>query len=263
MTNVQLTPIGTSPAWYNAGEASTGFLLEADGFRLLIDCGGGVVARYLELFGAETPLDAVIITHVHADHASDLVPLTYGIEYGQLAHWKPQLWLPPGAHDRLLRLVSAWDADETFFTATHDVHHYPLDETFEIGPISVRALEVPHFIESHALRFEVDGASCGYTADLGPFEPVGTFFNGVDVLVSEATLAEHHDEPAHARGHLTAAEAGEIAAAAQAHSLLLTHVPAHLQAGVVARAAATYDGPIALAQSGAKYPITHRLARAI
>jgi len=263
MTNVQLTPIGTSPAWYNAGEASTGFLLEVDGFRLLVDCGGGVVSRYLELFGADAPVDAVVITHVHADHASDLVPLTYGIEYGQLAHWHPQLWLPPGAHDRLLRLVSTWDADESFFTATHDVHHYTTDEAFEIGPISVRALEVPHFIESHALRFDVDGTSCGYTSDLGPFAPAGSFFSGVDVLVSEATLAEQHNESADARGHLTAAEAGGIAAAAGAHSLLLTHVPTHLQPGVVARAAKVYDGPIALAQSGAKYSITHRLARAV
>lgn len=263
MTDVQLTPIGTSPAWYNAGEPSTGFLLEVGDWRMLVDCGGGVISRYLELYGADRPIDAVIITHVHADHCSDLVPLVYGIRYGQLSRWKPQLLLPPGAHERLTRLVSTWDGGADFFDETCAVTNYDVDVAFEVGPVTVTALHVPHFIESCALRFDIGRSSCGYTSDLGPFDPAGDFFAGVDVLVSEATLADVHDEPATGRGHLTAGEAGAIAHRAGAHSLLLTHVPTHLQPDVCARAATTYGGPIALASSGTSYAVAQRLAQAV
>src|SRR5690606_21058698 len=132
MTALQLTPIGTSPAWYNAGEPSSGFLLEAADARVLVDCGSGVVSRYLALFGAERPIDAIVISHVHADHCFDLVPLKYGMEYGTLGAWRPQLWLPPGARERLTRLASTWDEDFSYFADCYDVREYDAADAFEV-----------------------------------------------------------------------------------------------------------------------------------
>src|SRR5690606_38477659 len=89
MTAFTLTPIGTSPAWYNPGEPTSGFLLEADGARVLVDCGSGVISRYLATHGAESPIDAIVLSHLHADHCFDLVPLKYGIDHGPLGSWRP------------------------------------------------------------------------------------------------------------------------------------------------------------------------------
>jgi ribonuclease BN (tRNA processing enzyme) len=262
MTAFQLTPIGTSPAWYNPGEPSSGFLLEAAGTRVLVDCGSGVVSRYLALFGADQPIDAIVLSHVHADHCFDLVPLKFGIDYGPLGDWRPQLWLPPNARERLTRLASTWDDGFDFFTETFDVREYDVTSAFGVGPFSVSALHVPHYIESCALRFEHDGTSFGFSSDLGPSEEIAPFMRGVDLLLAEAACREDVDLDEPNRGHITATEAGEIAHDARAHSLLLTHVPEE-NGFETARACAARQfttGPVDIARSGERYDIARRLA---
>ena len=262
MTALQLTPIGTSPAWYNPGEPSSGFLLEGGGTRVLVDCGSGVVSRYLALFGADAPIDAIVLSHVHADHCFDLVPLKYGIEYGTLGHWTPELWLPPGATDRLTRLASTWDEDFSYFADTYRVREYGTEAAFDVGAFAVTALDVPHYIESKALRFEIDGTSFGYSSDLGPTAAIAPFMRGVDLLLAEAACNEDADLTQPGRGHITATEAGQIAQDAGAHSLLLTHVPEEngIERARVAAAAAFTSGPTAVARSGERYDVARRLA---
>ncbi len=261
-----LTPIGTSPAWYNPGEPNAGFLLEAGGYRVLVDCGSGVISRYLALRGADEPIDAIVLSHVHADHCFDLVPLKFGIDLGTLHGWCPKLWLPPGARERIGRLVSTWDHDMTsFFDPTFEVHEFGVDDAFEVGPFVVRALDVPHYVESTALRFDLGDTSFGYSSDLGPCDTVAPFMQGVDLLLCEAALAEDDSGLGDSeRGHLTASEAGEIARDAGAHSLLLTHVPEeHGFDRARELAASAFDGPVAVARSGERYDVARRLAAAV
>jgi ribonuclease BN (tRNA processing enzyme) len=264
MGDTYLTPIGTSPAWYNPGEPTSGYLLEYEGYRVLVDCGAGVISRYLEHWGGDAPIDAIVISHVHADHVVDLVPLKYGIEHGPLGAWKPELWLPPEVHDRLRTMVSAWNGPAEFFSSVFDVRDYSPAAAFQVGPFSVMSQHVPHYIDSWALRFEVGHSSFGYTSDLGPDDGVSKFLSGVDLLLCEATLDEIHGEDPEMRGHLTGAEAGHIAKAAGAHSLLLSHVPAELGFDrVLAAAREEYSGPLARAESLTRYRVAQRLARAV
>jgi len=261
--DLTLTPIGTSPAWYNPGEPNSGFVLDAEGFRVLIDCGGGVISRYLELYGPDQPIDAVVISHVHADHCFDLVPLKFGIDYGSLGKWRPQLWLPPNARNRLTRMVSMWDESFDFFTDTFDVREYGTGRGFQVGPFACSAMDVPHYIESCALRFEQGGTVFGYTGDLGPNSDVAPFLAGADLVLAEAAFSEDGPLDLRGRGHITATEAAEIARDARAHSLLLTHIPVELgQARAVEAAFAAFDGPVAAARSGETYVVARRLAAA-
>jgi ribonuclease BN (tRNA processing enzyme) len=260
MSEIQLIPLGTSPAWYNPGEACSGYLLQAGDYRILIDCGSGVISRYLELDGR--PLDAIVISHVHADHVFDLVPLKYGIEIGGLHNWTPQLWLPPGARNRLATLVSAWDQPSTFFDKAFDVREYMPGQAFNIGGFSVSAIEVPHFIESFALRFDHASARFAYSADTAPMPELVDFVRGVDCFLCEATLRHGSDDPSGIRGHLSAEEAGDIAQRAGVHSLVLTHVPSAIgEEAAIAGARRCFTGPVELAQSGMSYSVDKRLAK--
>lgn len=266
MGDVSMTPIGTSAAWYNPGVAGSGYLLEVDGFRMLLDCGAGVVMSYLGAFpvGQAPPIDAIVISHVHLDHVADLVPLVFGMNFGPLSGWSPQLFLPPGARERLQRMVSMWDGADDFFEQACAVHEYQPGQAFNCGPIRMTACRMPHFIDSYAIRCETAGVSLGYTADLGPNEIVADFMHEVDLLLCEATLGAVHDEHAQMRGHLTGREAGEIARDARAHRLMLTHIPAELQAERVAdQARDVFLGPVSLAVPGERTIIRHRLERVV
>ena len=90
-----LTVLGGSPAWPNPGQAASGYLVESARSRVLLDCGSGIAS---ELRAHDPgPLTDIVISHFHADHWFDLVPLHYVFRYGI---WKdrprPALHLPPG-----------------------------------------------------------------------------------------------------------------------------------------------------------------------
>ena len=71
---MRITVLGKSPAWQDAGGACSGYLIEEDGYTLLLDCGNGVFAK-LRGHRDYVDVDAVLISHLHADHFLDLVPL--------------------------------------------------------------------------------------------------------------------------------------------------------------------------------------------
>lgn len=257
-----LTPVGTSPAWYHPGEPTSGFVLDTPGTRVLVDCGSGVIARYMQLFDPVPPVDAIVISHVHADHCFDLVPLKFAIEFGPLANWRPQLWLPPGAQQRLEHLLRTWDADWSFFESSFDVRHYDTGaDGFDVGDMHLSALHVPHFIECCALRVDVPGVSFGFTADTGPDHELVPFMNGVDVLLSEAGSRAVTPGP---RGHITAREAGELAHDAGVGSLLLTHISSDDErAAAVSQAAEVFTaGPVHAVRSGERHDIVARVTAA-
>src|SRR2546426_10336893 len=77
---MRLTVLGKSPSWQDAGGACSGYLIEEDGATVLLDCGNGVFSK-LRRFRDYTAVDAVVISHLHADHFRDLAPFSYGLTY--------------------------------------------------------------------------------------------------------------------------------------------------------------------------------------
>jgi len=67
-------PIAEGPV--PTGRAGTSYLLWIDGEpRLLIDAGSGSFLRYAEAGGKLANLDAILLTHLHADHTGDLIDI--------------------------------------------------------------------------------------------------------------------------------------------------------------------------------------------
>ncbi len=254
MPGVRITVLGKSPAWQDPGGACSGYLVQDGDTTLLVDCGNGVFGK-LRAHHDFADVDAVVVSHLHADHLLDLVPFSYALTY--LPHARtapPRLLAPPGARATLRRIVGAW-GDEDLVERAFALEEYDPRGTPEVGGLRLRFQPVPHYVPANALELTAAGAPGRFTfgADTGPSEDLVAFARDTDLLVLEATLRPDGEEGP--RGHLTAREAGDHAARARAARLVLTHVPAEFEQDAAAQAADAFGGPVEVAREGATYDV--------
>jgi ribonuclease BN (tRNA processing enzyme) len=221
-------------------------LIESDGAGLVADLGSGALANLHRSRAAED-VDAVVISHMHADHFIDLIPMRYALKYGPRTNGrKVPLWLPPGGEAMLRRLVDAFarESPHDFLGEVFEVGEYDPNATLRFADVVVRFAPTAHCIPTFAFRFDLGDASLTYSADTAPSADVVALARGTDLFLCEATLLPDEGEPA-PRGHLSAAEAGALAEKAEVRRLALTHYPVgtspeELRAG----AGSTYSGTL-------------------
>jgi ribonuclease BN (tRNA processing enzyme) len=255
---VEVTVLGKSPSWQDADGACSGYLVEDDGVTLLLDCGNGVFGKLRRHrdYGA---VDAVLISHLHADHFLDLVPFSYALSYGPRSNAggespRPVLHAPAGARETFRRVVGAWGTEELVESA-FDLREYESAEVLHVGPLTIRFQLVPHFTRTHAVDIvSALGGRLTYGADSAPTEDLCAFARDTDLLIVEATLPEPEPEPP--RGHMTAAEAGEQGRCAGARRLVITHVSDELDLDRArAEAERAFGGSVEVAREGATYTL--------
>ena len=264
---MRITVLGKSPSWQDADGACSGYLIEEDGFHLLLDCGNGVFSK-LRRFVDYVDVDAVVISHLHADHFLDLVPFSYALSYaprrqtvaagrrpGTDRPARPALHVPPGATPMFRRVVGAW-GNEDLIENAFAMREYGPAEPLEVGPLRVRFQPVPHFTATNAVEIASSGGGgrITYGADHAPSDAIVEFARDTDLLIIEATLPR--PEPEGPRGHLTPGEAGEHARRAGARRVLLTHFTDELGADWARREAeATFGRAVEVAAEGAAFDV--------
>ncbi|MBV9282191.1 MAG: MBL fold metallo-hydrolase [Chloroflexi bacterium] len=252
---MRLTVLGCSPAVPNPGGACAGYLLEAGGTRLLVDCGHGVCGP-LQRATSLDRLSAVIVSHMHPDHYFDLVPLKYGLLFGGLP--RIPLLLPPGGAAILDRLGSAAGLHEHFWEESFDLHEYDPTRTLtDVPSLAIDFAPVKHMVPGYAMLVAAPGEPgrrLFYSADTAPSDAVRDLARGASVALLEATLLAPQpggEEP----GHLTASEAGRLAREAGVHRLLLTHYWHSLADALLSAASAAFGAPAELAMPLRGYDI--------
>jgi ribonuclease BN (tRNA processing enzyme) len=262
---VQITVLGKSPAWQDAGGACSGYLVQHGGFTLLLDCGNGVFSK-LRRFCNYVDVGAVVITHLHADHFLDLVPFSYALRYAPrqqpvpVAGWpgtakpaRPKLWAPVGATESFRQIVACW-GNEDLIERAFEVHEYDAPDELEVGPFRVRFCEMPHYMPAYAVELGANGSRLTYSSDCAPNEQLVEFAQDTDMLLIEATLPR--PERTGERGHLTPHEAGEHGRRASVRRLVLTHFSDELDAEWArGEAGEAFGGPVDLACEGAVYEL--------
>ncbi|MGH2763612.1 MAG: MBL fold metallo-hydrolase [Thermoleophilaceae bacterium] len=264
---MRLTVLGKSPSWQDAGGACSGYLLEDEGTAVLIDCGNGVFGKLRQRIDY-VDVDAVLISHLHADHFLDLVPFAYALTYAPrqqpvpVDRWPgtdrpacPALHAPPGARDTFRRVVGAWGNDDLIENA-FELREYDPSSQLEVGPMRVAFQAVPHFTETFAMCLTSQNGSgrIVYGADCRPTDALTEFASGAELMLVEATLPR--PERTGVRGHLTPGEAGEHARDAGVDRLVLVHISDELDAEWARREAEeAFGGSVEVAVEGAAYDV--------
>ncbi len=225
--------------------------------KVLIDLGSGALSKLREAIDYPD-VDAIVITHMHADHFLDLIPLRYGLKYGPLLREeKMPLWLPPGGEAQLRALTATFasEGSSDFLDEVFDVREYDPNGELYVGNIALTFAKTVHYIDAYAVRAERDGSSVVYSSDTGPCEAVEDLARGCSLFLCEASLGLA-SESGPVRGHLSAIEAGQMAQNAGARRLLLTHYGSEFAPDELADAARTvYHGPTAAADDGTELAV--------
>ncbi len=248
---MRLTVLGCAGSFPGPESACSAYLVEAEGYRLLIDFGSGSLSA-LQRYSDVNRVDAIILTHLHCDHMLDACTYVVVRRYDP-AGAKPAIpvYAPLGAAERI---SAAYSADNE---PVDDVYtFYGLQPgTFPIGPFSVTVDRVNHPIETYGVRIEHSGRVLAYSSDTAPCEPLLRLAACSDHFLCEASYLDGADNPPGL--HLTGGEAGEAATKAGVGKLLLTHlVPAWVsEASIVDAAVAAYSGPVEVVRPGARYDL--------
>nr|CAA9329264.1 MAG: Metal-dependent hydrolases of the beta-lactamase superfamily III [uncultured Nocardioidaceae bacterium] len=251
---MKLTVVGCSGSVPAPGSAASSYLLQADHegrtYSLVLDLGSGAYGPLQNHVSAHE-VDAVSLTHLHADHCLDMTALYVARKYGPGG---PAPAIPVHGPTRTgERLARAYDLPATpGMSAEFTFHPWHPDTDTPIGPFSVRVARVVHPVESYAVRVEHEGRSLVYSGDTGPGAALVELAAGADLLLCEASFLETGVNPPDL--HLTGRQAGEHARDAGVQRLVLTHVPPWTDRDeVLAEAKEVFDGSVELAVPGASY----------
>jgi ribonuclease BN (tRNA processing enzyme) len=248
---MRLTVLGCAGSFPGPESACSAYLVEAEGFRLLVDFGSGSLSA-LQRYSDMRRVDAILLTHLHCDHMLDACTYVVVRRYDP-AGPLPALpvYAPLGAAERIAAAYS------TEGEPVDDVYtFYGLQPgTFPIGPLTVTVDRVNHPVETYGVRLEHNGRVLAYSSDTAPCESLLRLAAGADLFLCEASYQDGLANPPDL--HLTGGEAGEAATKADVGKLLLTHlVPAWAsEASIVEAATAAYAGPVEVVRPGASYDL--------
>ncbi|MET9674617.1 MBL fold metallo-hydrolase [Streptomyces sp. NPDC006482] len=250
---LRLTVLGCATPYPSVDNPCSGYLVSSEDTHVWVDAGTGTLGP-LQHHVPLDELDAIWISHLHADHSADLLTAYYGALYADVRLTAPiPLYGPPGIADRLADFLTNTPVRspiESAFAVTelHDGHEVT------VGPLKLTSRAVAHGIPAFALRVEAAGRTLVYSGDTAPCDGLTSLADGCDVLLCEAESAQVPVEGDQV--HHTPEDAGDTADAARAGRLIVTHVGRFLTPEeAVARASTRFGGPVAYAAPGSTFEI--------
>ena len=212
---MKLTVLGNNGPYPKAGGACSGFLLDSGSTKVVLDFGNGVLSRLQQYINIEE-ISAIILSHLHSDHMSDIMILRYAADIkimkGRMG--KPiKVYAPAEPIEEFKRLK--------YKEALEIIEINPTDELV-IGDLKISFREMIHGYKNYAICIERDSKKFVYSGDTSINDGLVEFAKNADLFVCEAGLLER-DEKLLRVMHLTAREAAQVAEDACVKRLLLTH----------------------------------------
>jgi ribonuclease BN (tRNA processing enzyme) len=246
LPSMRLYVLGSNGTFATPGRPTSGYVVENEGTRVWIDAGSGTFAALQGLVDYRT-IDAVVITHAHADHSIDLFGYYHAVKYGPGAGKGVPVYCPPGFEELFTDYLGGpgHEPGEALSFVTTKA-----GDSAQIGSINLRFVMTDHSVPTLGVRFEADRRVFFYSSDTGPEGSWMELAERADVFLCEATYQGASEEKPW-KQHLTAREAGEIARTQMVDRLVITHIWPFLDPGrSTIEAEATFGRPVGLAAPG-------------
>lgn len=251
---VTVTVVGCSGSYPGPDSPASCYLVQAtDALRtwsLVLDMGNGALGT-LQRYVDPLKVDAVLLSHLHADHCVDMTSY-YVLRKYHPSGTQPRIpvWGPKGTAKRLAKAYDLPRKPGMREEFSFRVYAKPIS----LGPFTIEPFEVDHPVPAYGLRVSAFGKVLAYSGDTGPTDALFEIAADADLFLCEASFRECDDNPPSL--HLTGKEAGEIATRSRAKRLVVTHVPPwHDAQEILAEAKDAYDGPLQLAAQGDVYEL--------
>ncbi|MDJ0750658.1 MAG: MBL fold metallo-hydrolase [Woeseiaceae bacterium] len=267
---VALQVLGSGGPIADDGRASTGYIVWVDGkSRVLIDAGSGTFLRFGEARARFIDLEFIGLSHFHTDHSADFAAL---IKSGNFSARKRPLRVAgpegappfPGLEGFLAALFDRKTGAYAYLSSFLDgTNGTPMLTRREVGrgepvvvfkgdDLLVEALRVPHgIVPAAAFRVKAGNTTIVFASDQNGGDPAFAEF-----AAAASILVMHMVVPEEIRGvgrrlHAPPSVIGDIAAAAQPGTLVLSHLMARSLRNLDANIALVqerYDGNVVLAE---------------
>lgn len=247
---MRLHIVGSSGTFPAPGRPASGYLVEQGSTRVWCDAGPGT---YTALPLDSDLVDALVISHQHPDHCSDLLTAFHAWTFRPEPRTGVPLYAPQSVWERL-QLFLGKGPDSVLYE-TFDFHPVWTGDEVSIGELDVTFTEMDHSVPTVGSRWTANNRTLFFTGDTGPEGEWPGLAEEVDVMLSEASLQGPSDQKTVPQ-HLTSTEAGTIAREVEAHRLVLTHIPPYFDpAKSVHEAEMAFDRPVTLATPSTSFDI--------
>jgi ribonuclease Z len=163
---MDITLLGTGSPLPDPTRAGPATLIRTGGAILLADCGRAVLMRLAAVGVLPPMLDAVLVTHLHSDHLTDLndVITTHWVMSAEPSTLR--LFGPPGLRDVVDATLGALGPDIGYRLAHHDdltrpptieVTEVTPGERFDVGSVVVLAAATDHRPVEPTVAYRVEG----------------------------------------------------------------------------------------------------------
>lgn len=249
ITNMKVTILGTGTFYVNKERSGPAYLIDADGKKILIDCGPGTLIRLSEIGLKPEDIDYIFISHFHADHTTDLFAFQMNFRiyefYCDGKEYKtPIIFGPSGIEDFTKKLSYIYELPA--FDNYDKIKYKKHQDSLRLGNILVKTFNVEHTAfgvsaKAFAFRFELGGKSIAFSGDSVKCQGLSDVCKDVDIFICDTSNAKGYGSPA----HLDTLEIGEIAQASAVKKLVLTHFyPKTDDIDLVAEVKENYSGPV-------------------